>query len=102
MNTQNTGFVTQVMYEGSCALTKRWNLAIHLIINVLSTAILAASNYCMQSLVAPSREEVDKYHAQKRRLDIGVPSIRNLSAVGRYRTVLWFVLLITATPFHLL
>lgn len=100
---QNRGFsVTQVLYEGSCTLTKRWNTALHLIINVLSTTIIGASNYCMQSLVAPNREEVDKSHAQKRWLDIGVPSVRNFSAVGRYRTILWFILLVTATPFHLL
>ena len=102
-NSQNTGFsVTQVVYEGSCALTKRWGVALHLLINGLSTTILAASNYCMQALVAPSREDADKYHSQKRYLDIGVPSVRNFAAVGRYRTILWLVLLVTATPFHLL
>ncbi|KAJ5435736.1 hypothetical protein N7445_006621 [Penicillium cf. griseofulvum] len=102
-NPENSGFSSvQVMYQGSCALSKRWNIALHLIINVLSTAILGASNYCMQSLVAPSREEVDKYHAQGRWLDIGSSSVRNLFVIGRSRLSLWFLLLVTGTPFHLL
>lgn len=102
-NPENGGFSSiQVMYQGSCALSKRWNIALHLIINVLSTGILGASNYCMQSLVAPSREEVDKYHAQGRWLDIGSSSVRNLFVIGRPRLSLWLVLLVTGTPFHLL
>ncbi|KAJ5208178.1 hypothetical protein N7449_002557 [Penicillium cf. viridicatum] len=102
-NSENRAFSSfQVMYEGSCVLSKRWNVALHLIINVLSTGILGASNYCMQSLVAPSREEVDKYHARGRWLDIGCSSVRNLFVIGRSRLALWLVLLVTATPFHLL
>lgn len=93
---------TQMIYEGSCTLTKRWDVALHLLINVLSTAILSASNFCMQALVAPSREEVDRYHGRRKWLDIGVPSLRNLGVAGRYRISLWAILLVTATPFHLL
>lgn len=102
-NAENSAFSSfQVMYKGSCLLSKRWNIALHLIINVLSTGILGASNYCMQSLVAPSREEVDKYHARGWWLDIGCSSVRNLFVIGRSRLALWLVLLVTATPFHLL
>ncbi|RHZ60722.1 uncharacterized protein CDV56_108808 [Aspergillus thermomutatus] len=93
---------TQVVYEGSCTLTERWDTALHLLINVLSTAILAASNFCMQALVAPSREEVDRYHSRRKWLDIGVPSLRNLAVARRYRVGLWVILLATTTPFHLL
>ncbi|KAJ6071510.1 hypothetical protein N7499_009524 [Penicillium canescens] len=93
---------SQVFYEGSCNLTKRWNVALHFIINILSTGILAASNYCMQSLVAPTREEVDACHAQGKWLDIGTASIRNLFSIEKRRIVLWLALMITATPFHLL
>ncbi|KAJ5954344.1 hypothetical protein N7501_008623 [Penicillium viridicatum] len=102
-NAENSAFSSfQVMYKGSCVLSKRWNIALHLIINVLSTGILGASNYCMQSLVAPSREEVDKHHARGRWLDIGCSSVRNLFVIGRSRLALWLVLLVTAIPFHLL
>lgn len=93
---------TAVIYQGSCGLTKRWNTALHLIINVLSTCILAASNYCMQTLVAPTREEVDAHHAQRKSLDVGSASVKNLLVIGRGRLALWVVLMLTATPFHLM
>lgn len=97
------GFASgSVMYEGSCVLTKRWSIALHLIINILSTCILGASNYCMQTLVAPSREDIDQAHARRRWLDIGCASLRNLFAIGRSRLGLWAVLMVTATPFHLM
>ncbi|OJJ42781.1 hypothetical protein ASPZODRAFT_76111 [Penicilliopsis zonata CBS 506.65] len=90
-----------VFYEGSCEVSKRWDVILHWAINFLSTVILAASNYCMQTLVAPTREEVDAQHVKYQWLDIGSASIRNLFIVGRYQFTLWLVLLMTTTPFHL-
>ncbi|OAL05186.1 hypothetical protein IQ06DRAFT_361376 [Phaeosphaeriaceae sp. SRC1lsM3a] len=70
----NTGFIAWavhtkgttdglgVLYEGSCESTKKTNIGVHLIINILSSALLGASNYCMQCLSAPTRPEVDKAH----------------------------------------
>lgn len=93
---------SKVIYDGSCTITSRWSMALHLIINILSTCILAASNYCMQTLVAPTRDEIDVFHTKRRWLDIGGASFRNLSAIPFDRLGLWVILLITATPFHLL
>ncbi|KAJ5759984.1 hypothetical protein N7520_007140 [Penicillium odoratum] len=93
---------SKVVFQGGCSSVKSWDTALHLIINALSTSILAASNYCMQSLVAPTREEVDASHAKGEWLDIGTASVRNLYKIGRLRVVLWIILLITATPFHVL
>ncbi|KAL4909357.1 hypothetical protein BDW74DRAFT_174561 [Aspergillus multicolor] len=97
-----TSWAFQEIYDGSCALSERWSLAIHLMINILGTIVLAASNYTMQTLVAPCREEVDEQHRKGHWLDIGASSIKNLRVVGRYRAAIWAVLLATATPFHLL
>ncbi|KAJ5164845.1 uncharacterized protein N7500_006675 [Penicillium coprophilum] len=91
-----------VIYDGDCGIVKRWSVGLHLIINVLSTLILAASNYCMQTLVAPTREEVDVAHARGQWLDIGGASIRNLLAIGGDRLGLWIILMLTASPFHLM
>ncbi|KAJ5127619.1 hypothetical protein N7448_008398 [Penicillium atrosanguineum] len=93
---------SKIVYRGSCTAVKNWDIALHLIINALSTSILGASNYCMQSLVAPTREEVDACHAKGEWLDIGTASIRNLFKISRRRVALWIILLITATPFHIL
>lgn len=101
--TQRGGsFIVAVIYDGSCNTTSRWNTALHLIVNIFSTCILAASNYCMQTLVAPSRDELDISHAKRQWLDIGSASVKNLFVISFDRLGLWLVLLITATPFHLL
>jgi hypothetical protein len=93
---------SKIVYQGKCSAVRNWDVALHLIINALSTCILGASNYCMQSLVAPTREEIDMCHDKGEWLDIGTASIRNLFKISRRRVVLWVILLITATPFHVL
>ncbi|KAL3496409.1 hypothetical protein BJX62DRAFT_232516 [Aspergillus germanicus] len=102
VNDDSGVFSGDVIYDGSCTISKRWDTALHLLINVLSTTIIAASNYTMQTLVAPSRDEVNRAHGKGKWLDVGTPSTRNLFVVGPYRAWLWVVLLVTATPFHLL
>ena len=88
--------------EGSCETSRRLSLWLHLAINVLSTLLLGASNYTMQCLASPTREEVDRAHHQNRWLDIGVPSVRNLTQISPNRKVLWWLLLISGVPLHLL
>lgn len=88
--------------EGSCQKTRDLSLWLHLAINVLSTLLLSASNYCMQCLSAPTREEVDRAHHRGKWLDIGVPSLRNLTGISWYRLVLWWLLALSGIPLHLL
>ncbi|KAF2867468.1 hypothetical protein BDV95DRAFT_671224 [Massariosphaeria phaeospora] len=56
----------RVLYDGDCTTTKRLNIAAHLLINVFSTVLLGASNYCMQCMSAPTRAEVDRAHKRGR------------------------------------
>ena len=93
---------TGTLYKGNCARTKSLNTWLQLVINVLSTILLGASNYCMQSLTAPTRQEVDEAHKQKHLLRIGVPSMRNLKAISRGRVYLWIGLGLSALPLHFL
>ena len=94
------GFAT--IQGGSCSESSRLTLWLHLLINALSTILLAASNYCMQCLSSPTRKDIDKAHAQHRWLDIGVPSFRNLGSISRYRRCLWWLLALSSIPLHLL
>ena len=87
---------------GNCTSIKNTTMGMHLVINVLSTLLLASGNYCMQGLVAPDRKNVDKMHAQKKWLDIGTTSIRNLKTATWPRRILWSILLLTSAPIHLL
>ena len=91
-----------VLISGSCASTKRASTWIHLGINVLSTLLLSASNYCMQILTAPTRSEIDRAHAKGKWLDIGVPSMRNLKWISWYRVCIWILLAGSSLPLHLL
>lgn len=95
-------FTYTELYEGSCSVTDSWTTGMHFIINILSTALLAASNYVMQCLSAPSRADVDKAHSRRHWLDIGVLSTRNLAVMGNKRKTLWALLFISSFPIHML
>lgn len=90
------------LQNGSCKTTGTLTFWIHLIINILSTFLLGASNYSMQCLSSPTRNEVDKAHDQGTWMDIGVPSLKNLQRLSTYRKLLWWLLAISSIPLHLL
>ena len=90
------------LFEGDCTKTRKASTWIHLAINVLSTLLIGASNYCMQILTAPTRTEVNRAHASFKWLDIGVLSIRNLRWILRRRVWLWGCLALSSLPLHLL
>ncbi|KAJ5780256.1 hypothetical protein N7457_005416 [Penicillium paradoxum] len=91
-----------VLYEGDCEKVHHLGVGLHLLINLLSTSLLSASNYGMQCLAAPTRQVIDKAHKAGRWLDIGVPSVRNLFRVSKGRSVLWLCLAFSSLPFHLI
>lgn len=90
------------LFEGSCSKASTWNTWIHIGINVLSILLLSASNYTMQCLGSPTREEIDEAHANARWLDVGVPTARNLTSISRRRAIVWLLLAITSVPLALL
>ena len=87
---------------GNCSEVAAWSRWLHIGINILSSGLLGASNYCMQRLCAPTRSEIDREHAKAGWLDIGVPSIRNFKKISRGRRVLWVLLGLSSVPLHLL
>ena len=42
-----------VLYEGDCDTVRNASIGFHLVINIFSTALLGASNYCMVCLKCP-------------------------------------------------
>jgi hypothetical protein len=85
-----------------CDDIKKINTGLHVVINVFSTILLSGSNYCMQCLSAPTREDIDGAHAKGKWLDIGIPSFRNLAHISRKRLCLWLLLGASSLPLHLL
>ena len=88
--------------DGDCSKSEELSLWLHLAINILSTLLLGASNYCMQCVSSPSRPEIDRAHSQHIWLDIGVPSVRNLRRVSWNKIILWWLFAISTIPLHLL
>lgn len=109
-----------LLYQGDCGEMKRIDTLSHLLINVLSTILLAASNYAMQVLVAPTRANVDKAHPlgkyvfcpphgiydqelmASRVLDIGISGFGNWRFMGWNRRICWLSLTLSTIPLHLL
>lgn len=90
-----------ILQRGDCNTAKRLGTGLHLLINILGTILLGASNYCMQCVSAPTREDIDRAHGQGTWLDVGIPSVRNLGWISWPRKSIWFLLLISSAPLHL-
>lgn len=90
------------MYEGNCKHTKRVATGLHILINILSTTLVATSSYCCQLLMAPTREDVDHAHAHRIWLPIGTFDIKRLSLLPRGRKLNWYMLLCTSIAIQLM
>ncbi|KAJ5113732.1 hypothetical protein N7456_002266 [Penicillium angulare] len=99
---ENGQHLNTTLFEGDCNKSHSMDTWFHLAINVLSTALLSASNFGMQCLAAPNRRDIEEAHRNDRWLDIGVPSIRNLFRVSGVRSFLWLFLAFSSLPFHLM
>ncbi|KAI1094980.1 hypothetical protein F5B19DRAFT_505090 [Rostrohypoxylon terebratum] len=65
-------------FSGNCTRVSRLNSGIHTVMNIFSGILLSSGSYCMQLLISPSRDEIDRAHSKGISLRIGVPNIRNL------------------------
>ena len=104
-----TGFVKGYSDDGIADLitgdeenVSRWNTALHVLINALSTVLLSGSNYTMQVLSSPTRDDIDKAHVKSRWLEVGILSPRNLRSLPRKRACLCLLLSLSSIPLHLL
>jgi len=88
--------------NGNSSRISTINAAYHIVLNILSTLLLGASNYSMQVLSAPTRSDVDHAHQKGQWLDIGILSFRNLRYIDRRRSRLWWILACSSVPLHLL
>lgn len=91
------------LFTGKCTTANRLDSGLHVLINLLSSLLLGASNLCVQLLSAPTRQEVDRAHKQKIWLDIGIPSVlRNLKHIALRRKVAVVILAMASLPLHFL
>ncbi|KAH7309646.1 hypothetical protein B0I35DRAFT_359414 [Stachybotrys elegans] len=90
-----------IIFRGNCDEANRTNLWLHLLLNIVSTCILASSNFFMQVLTSPSRRDINEAHKKGTALDIGVQSMRNLSYLSRRNLLFWLVFFCSSLPIHL-
>ncbi|KAK3339648.1 hypothetical protein B0T25DRAFT_523385 [Lasiosphaeria hispida] len=91
-----------LIYEGDCDKVRTLDQWIHLLINLLGTGMLSASNYCMQLQAAPTRANINRAHQNGKWLDIGIPSLRNLKYISNWRRASWVLLALSSVPIHLI
>lgn len=87
--------------QGECNQIKGLGVGLHLIINIVSTLLLGASNYCMQTISAPTRQDIDDAHSRGLFMDVGIPSLRNLGMIKMRRLIVWLCLGLSSIPLHL-
>lgn len=91
-----------ILYNGDCSRTRAIGSVWHVLINILSTLLLAASNGCIQVLSSLCRTEIDCAHGITW-VHIGLFSKRNWKFVtGRSRKTLILLLVLSSVPLHLL
>jgi hypothetical protein len=90
------------LHTGNCHRVGLVNSVVHLLLNAISSLFLAAGNYCMQVLAAPSRADVHLAHATGDWLEIGVPSFGNIRKLRRSRVVHWVALGLVSVLLHTL
>ena len=87
-----------LLMKGNCSKISTVDTVMHFVINVLSILLLTASNFVMQCLSSPTREEINKAYSKGHWLDIGVPTMKNLTCIDLWRSFLWILLAFSSIP----
>jgi len=86
--------------ESSTVNSKRRNWG--LFFNITATLIFLASNSAILLLLAPTRSDLDRVHAQKESMDIGRASFDNFIHVNFLRKLIFLVLVLSGLGLHAL
>ncbi|KAF7552631.1 hypothetical protein G7046_g7342 [Stylonectria norvegica] len=82
--------------QGESKKVQNLGRGLHVVLNIFAVVLVAGANYVFQILCSPTRAEVDTAHEKVKWLDIGIPSLRNLSAISFGRALLSATILILA------
>jgi hypothetical protein len=76
------------LMEGSSATVDGIARGVVAAVNVFAIVLIAGANYVVQILNSPTRAEIDNAHTSFKWLDVGIPSLRNLSLISSTRATL--------------
>lgn len=90
--------------ETGCKKTALYSRYLHLLLNVLATLALGATNYTMQILASPIRDDLDRAHKEGVWLHFGVSGLKNLRPrrIGWRRVLTIGALFLSSFPIHTL
>ncbi|KAJ5215100.1 hypothetical protein N7468_010779 [Penicillium chermesinum] len=91
-----------IFFRGDCKMSSLITKVAHVVINILSTILLAYSNYTMQCLNSPTRKEVNEAHSRSQWVHIGTASFRNLRFISKWKVCLWVSLGVSSFPLHMI
>ena len=98
-----------LVWEGRCDVVRKLELWLLLPLNIAATVLIGTSNYVMQVMSAPDREEIDQAHRYATPLAVGgirfkMSKYEDPRAYkrGKLRRTVWWVLVISSLPIHLL
>ncbi|KAG4274184.1 hypothetical protein FPRO04_01825 [Fusarium proliferatum] len=77
-----------LLMEGSSTTVEGIARGILAAVNVFAIILIAGANYVVQILNSPTRAEVENAHSTFKWLDIGIPSLRNMSLISSTRATL--------------
>lgn len=119
---------TGLIYEGGCDTVRKLEVWLLLPLNIAATILISTSNYVMQVMSAPDREEIDQAHRFAKPIAVGGirsgasrcdymkstqnndpdrPELQKIGALSddlqrnRSRRFLWWLLLLSSLPIHL-
>jgi hypothetical protein len=90
-----------MLYEGNCDKVKKLSILLLLPMNIIGTVLISTSNYVMQSVSAPTRQEVNRSHVGGGFRNIGMPTSYDMLLGRPYKSILWWILALTTVPIHL-
>ncbi|KAL9619368.1 MAG: hypothetical protein Q9160_006048 [Pyrenula sp. 1 TL-2023] len=91
-----------LLHVGKCKTVERINNLLAILLNIIATVLVSASNYVMQCPCSPSRNDIDQAHATRSYLNVGNHSFHNLFQKVSWKLFLWLSLVLTTVPIHLL
>lgn len=88
--------------EGKTKNVEGLQRGIQVIVNIFGIVLIVIANYVFQILSSPTRPEVDESHEKLQWMDIGIPSIRNLTGIAFGRAFVAATVLTLAVGSHIM
>lgn len=93
-----------LIYAGHCQRVRSMEVWLLLPLNIAATVIVGTSNYVMQIMSAPTREQIDTAHSFAKPIAVAGIKFNDMrnNHGGNLRRAIWWLLGLSSIPIHLL